>query len=322
VSEQGLFSGLAIDYAWQHPDPTAIAAVGYRAVLRYLSNDPSKDLSIAEAAALHAAGLGIGLVWETTATRATEGMQAGLDDMTAATAQAQALGYPPGLVIWLAVDTDVEWSAVAPYFIGASSLKGPYVLRPYGGIKIVEGFAAALGGGGAWQTEAWSGSSVSPNAALYQRVTPTLPPIPGAQGTYDEDAILQPIALWGPASSSSRKEDPMQLIPTTDPNAQPATFYSDPTVNDQIAITFDAIAPDGAPPVTCGLRAVVHKSDGSDAWVAATVLQGAANPTQLPNTNNVFEVTKGWAVRVQVPVGFDMVSLRNQGVDILYAEKL
>ena len=57
-----------------------IKAAGYSGALRYLSNDPTKDLTKDEAEALQAVGLSVGLVWETTARRATAGRKAGASD--------------------------------------------------------------------------------------------------------------------------------------------------------------------------------------------------------------------------------------------------
>src|SRR5437660_2904824 len=93
-----------IDYGWQHPSPQAIKQAGYEGVIRYLSHDPSKDLSGAERDALRAQGLSIALVWETTATRASEGFQAGVQDAHDAETQAAALGYPQICVLFYAVD--------------------------------------------------------------------------------------------------------------------------------------------------------------------------------------------------------------------------
>jgi hypothetical protein len=198
----------AIDYSFARPDPAAIARAGYVAVLRYLSTDPSKNLSAPERDALFAAGLGIRLVWETTASRATEGQAAGAADAQAANDEADALGYPADQPIYFAVDEQTTWASVASYFAGAVSA-GRRPVKAYGDDTICDGAAAAGLGSDHWQSEAWSGTTVCPNAALYQRISPTHPPIPG--GGYDEDAILQPITWWtAPAPPPAHTEDNMQ----------------------------------------------------------------------------------------------------------------
>jgi hypothetical protein len=185
---------LYIDYAWTHPNAQAIYDVGYRGVMRYLSNDDSKDLSIAEAAALHKAGLGIGLVWETTASRAKAGQAAGAADAKAANAKADALGFPTTCPIFYAVDYDAVVSDITPYFVGIKTVAG----RPvgvYGSYYVVKAIMGTYAGYG-WQTMAWSGGLKFANAHLYQTLNHTWP-IPGiANSAWDENVLLQPFPLW------------------------------------------------------------------------------------------------------------------------------
>ena len=201
----------AIDYSYARPDPQAIKASGYVAALRYLSTDPSKNLSPSERDSLFAVGLGIRLVWETTATEATQGFQAGANDGTAANNQADALGYPTSLPIYYAVDEQTSWSSVTAYFQGVQSV-GRRPVKAYGDDAICDGAAGAGHGSDHWQCAAWSGGVVSSNAALYQRVTPTYPPISG--GGYDEDAILKPVNWW---TSTTPRPAPTPSQPTVYP---------------------------------------------------------------------------------------------------------
>lgn len=178
-----------IDYSTARPSPASIRAAGYSGVLRYLSNYPPKNLSASERDGLLAAGLTIGLVWETTATRANQGFSAGQDDARAAEAQADVLGYPGGCPIFYAVDYDAVPSAVTPYFAGATSVAS----RPvgvYGSANVVEGVPVPW----KWQATAWSRGRVSPQAHLYQRVGGTT-----LAGT-DVNDLLNDLPLWGGAS--------------------------------------------------------------------------------------------------------------------------
>ena len=202
---------LAIDYSFQHPIPTAIAAAGYIGVLRYVSNDPKKNLTPTERTALWKAGLGFLLAWETTTTRALQGYAAGASDASLANTLAQALAYNRTLPIFYAVDMNATWAAVKTYFFGALSSGGRPV-RAYGSVAIIEG-ASATGFGKGWQSEAWSGSIVSPTCVLYQRVSPTLS-IPGAAGWYDEDVIITTNLAWCTA--------PVVPTPTPTPVPTPA----------------------------------------------------------------------------------------------------
>ena len=217
---------LAIDYAWQHPTPAAIKADGYSAVLRYLSNDPSKDLTVAEAAALHAAGLSIGLVFETTATRAGSGSGAGYADASAAERAATALGYPITCPIFYAVDYDATPLDVFAYFTGISQV-AHHPVGVYGSFRIVEaimgyppdgrGKLASYG----WQATAWSYDVeqqrvvVSQHAHLFQRLRRTLGPLAGVADTaWDEDVILAPLPLWAPGAVAAPKPAPRPVSRT------------------------------------------------------------------------------------------------------------
>jgi len=190
---------LAADYAWQHPDPAAIKAAGYTAVIRYVSADPSKDLTGTEASGLHAQGLGIGLVYETTAQRALGSTVAGLADGVGMSARLTQLGAPAGTPALVnigdwAVDPS-QLGAIAAYYRAFRGQLGAF--QPgaggYGTSWIIDQLAAF------WPNDIWwqnaindageSGSIVSPNTSIYQRVTPTHP-IAGAAGEYDEN-------VWG-----------------------------------------------------------------------------------------------------------------------------
>src|SRR5205807_968244 len=62
-----------VDYAWSHPSPSAVRADGYTFAARYLSYDPSKNLSVGEKDALWGAGVDVIVVWEQTAAAALNG---------------------------------------------------------------------------------------------------------------------------------------------------------------------------------------------------------------------------------------------------------
>lgn len=213
---------LYVDYAWQHPKPDEIYKDGYRGVLRYFSHDATKDLTAAEAKALHAAHLPVGVVWETTSTRAEAGFASGVADRREAEKRAAAIGYPHNAVIFYAVDADLSPSKVLAYFRGVSQ-GAKHPVGVYGSKRVVEavhkaGYAQYL-----WQTQAWSGSSVSPLAHLYQRVKPTRPAIVGAsKGSYDEDALFKGVPLWAPATAPAPKPSTPPAAPAKPTPAKPA----------------------------------------------------------------------------------------------------
>ncbi|MFJ8437682.1 glycoside hydrolase domain-containing protein [Kitasatospora griseola] len=157
-----------VDYPWSKPPPAALHDAGVAFVMRYLSKDASKNLSIDEANSLAAVGIWCGVVWETTAGRALDGRAAGAADAREAVRQAAACGMPDGRPIYFAVDTDTTWPRVAPYFQGVCDVLPADQVGVYGGIRIV---AAAADSGLArwyWQAEAWSGGRWEPRAHIRQ----------------------------------------------------------------------------------------------------------------------------------------------------------
>lgn len=181
---------LGIDIAWQRPSPEAVRSAGYTFVIGYLSTDPTKNLTAANIAGYQAQGLGVLLVWETTALRALDGMTAGIADGRAANAQAAALGYPADVPIFFACDTATTAVVARPYFRGVTTVRP--CSGAYGGIGVVDPLLADGTVRYGWQACAWSGTQVSTTAHLYQRAKPTLP----LQGSFDENVQLRPIPMF------------------------------------------------------------------------------------------------------------------------------
>lgn len=164
---------LVLDYSWARPDPAEMAEVA-EGVIRYLSPDPSKNLSLDEYAALKAAGLRVAVVWESSARRALDGHDAGVEDAEEAVRQAAALGYTD--IIYFANDTNTKdgeaMASVISYFVGVGEVMGGRPIGYYGGdapgsILLWNGNVDAF-----WQAGATSWSYVwpHPSAALVQQV--------------------------------------------------------------------------------------------------------------------------------------------------------
>ena len=102
----------------------ALQEQGYDFALRYYSHNAAKNLSLGEARALAQAGLRIGVVWETTGTRAGFFTRTqGLADGAAAFQMARnVIGQPFGSAIYFAVDFDPTQAdldgAISNYFTG------------------------------------------------------------------------------------------------------------------------------------------------------------------------------------------------------------
>src|SRR5262245_46976040 len=85
-----------VDFANPRPSGAALKAAGKHFVIRYTSPNttanPRKRLTAAEVRNYRSAGLDIGLVWETSTDRATQGRAAGVADAHAAETVRRALG--------------------------------------------------------------------------------------------------------------------------------------------------------------------------------------------------------------------------------------
>jgi hypothetical protein len=167
---------LGADYAWSKPDSAGLKKDGVKFVMRYLSHDPSKNLTIPEFRELANAGFGVGLVWETTANRALSGTAAGVADATWARNQVRDLGlnFADGgfvLPIYFAVDfnaTDAQKPTIASYLAGAVSVLGKNRVGVYGGYHVVKYCVDHDVCRWFWQTYAWSARLVHPKAHIYQ----------------------------------------------------------------------------------------------------------------------------------------------------------
>lgn len=163
-----------IDFAWQRPGAAALAGK-VSGVIRYLSHDPTKDITPKEYASYLAHSIPVGIVWETTARRALDGWQAGHDDAVLATERARHITGADG-PIYFAVDFDATAlqasNICSNYLAGAHAALGYGTAgHPrtgvYGGWKIIDA-AHRAGFHYLWQTVAWSNNVWHPAALLAQ----------------------------------------------------------------------------------------------------------------------------------------------------------
>ena len=121
---------------------------------------------------LHAAGIAVGVVWETTANRAAAGPGAGRYDAGLAKGQARTVGLPDTVAINFAVDFDTlgKPQQVDGYFDGAGSTLTLGRTGGYGSFEVIrhlfDTHRITIG----WQTYAWSGTPTKwdPRAQLHQ----------------------------------------------------------------------------------------------------------------------------------------------------------
>jgi hypothetical protein len=161
-----------VDYAWGHPRPSVLAQQGYRFAVRYLSRDPSKNLTAGEAQALHAAGVATVSNWEAVPGAPRNGYSQGVRDAQEAASQHLACGGPGNRPIYFSVDfpatADELGGPVTEYFRGVASVLGVARTGAYGGVATISYlFDRGLIRWG-WQTYAWSAGRWDGRAQLRQ----------------------------------------------------------------------------------------------------------------------------------------------------------
>jgi glycoside hydrolase-like protein len=204
-------AGFDADQDCSHVAAAAVAK-GIEFIARYL-----KNLFAPEVAALHAAGLGIILIFETTATRALGGAAAGTVDGTKAMTQAKALGAPmgAGVAIYATCDWDVtpaQQNIVAAYLEAfAVAVTHGYSMGVYANGAICQlaldqdiAFTWLMGGMGERGSRAFLASG---NATIVQGVGDHSPPAPANDARFplnlgisiDSDvAMSDEYAMWRP----------------------------------------------------------------------------------------------------------------------------
>ena len=189
-----------VDYSYDRPDPAELVAAGKYFACRYLSNNPGKNLTRAEADTGAAAGLWWIVVWEEhgggltvpPAECAAESIR-----------QAQALGIPAGRPIYAAVDWDAqpgEFGGIETFLRGFQAHLAPYIAGVYGSERVC---CAMLDRGAvawAWQTYAWSNGLLDPRAKVYQYRNNI--ELVGAQVDLDR-AYFNDYGQWQPGRSPS-----------------------------------------------------------------------------------------------------------------------
>lgn len=168
-----------IDYAFSpHPSAAAIRGAGYGFTARYMSPDTANDtngknLLQAELTSLHAEGLAVVVVEESTAGRMKSGRGAGVADAQHARAVTAALGMGT-IPVYFACDFDAtpgDQTEINAYLEGAASVIGVARTGIYGGYYPVKRALDAGAAEWAWQTAAWSGGQWDTRAHIRQSGT-------------------------------------------------------------------------------------------------------------------------------------------------------
>lgn len=263
-----------IDAAWGRPTPAQLTAAGKHFIVGYVSHDPAKNLSRDECRAYLDAGIAVGLVWETTATRALSGALAGADDGREARRQAAALGFPLARPIFVAVDFDATAAQLAaqvgPYLLAFGTTVGGVALAGvYGGLAVVRYALDHKLVGWGWQTYAWStaGTTVARMRADPHNIG------------WDTRAYAQ--QYHNGVSIAGHDTDLDRAMDLTGLWTKEGTDMTAPTAQDNAHELMTGLQANGAgwtgkPRVSAG----TDLGDGADAARAAKVT-GAANATAL-----------------------------------------
>lgn len=160
-----------IDYAFGSGTTAAqVKSAGKGFVFRYLSGGSAKDITRAELQNLTAAGIAVGLVWETGASRMCSGAAAGKADAQAADSQVRGLGCA-GIPVYFAADWDAtpaQQGAINAYLDAAAGVIGRARVGVYGSYYVVKRCFDAGKVAYGWQTYAWSGGQWEPRAHVQQ----------------------------------------------------------------------------------------------------------------------------------------------------------
>ena len=215
-----------IDYAWGRPSTGSLHAGGFQFAARYLSSDPSKNLSHAEASTLRGAGIDVATVWEDNADAALGGFGRGAADAHAAAAQADACGQPPGRPIYFAVDFDASSSdqgAIDSYFDGVASVLGRARTGAYADYYVLDKLFNAGKIRYGWQTESWSDGRWEGRAQLRQVAYDVS--VGGVDSDVD-DAVAADFGQWGYRAADP--EPPVRAVVGANHDGRLELFFIDP----------------------------------------------------------------------------------------------
>lgn len=202
----------AVDTPYRVEDPKAVLEAGYSGVLRYLSPNsatfPTKQVTQAEVAVIHAAGMSVGFVYETNGNAAAYfSANQGSYDVQRACGTADMLNIPKDVPLFFAVDFDASEDdlngPVGDYFkaIHAGMTANGRLVGVYGsGLSC----ATLIGLGLAHYTwlamsTGWSGyEGWKDKCSILQHVSTAVAGI-----ACDTNTVVNLETLWGPPKDQS-----------------------------------------------------------------------------------------------------------------------
>lgn len=197
-----------VDFSWARPGGAAIKAAGFDFAIRYVPypGHGGKGLSVAEIDDLHANGVSIAMVYESTAERPLAGYDAGVFDATATQRAFDALGIPDSRPCYFAVDFDAQpgqYSVIDAYLQGAASVMGSGRIGVYGSHNMVKHCHDYGTARWFWQALAWSGGRHFDGRHLYQSLNGQF--INGGEVDFNE-AYAADFGQWPVEDEVTREE--------------------------------------------------------------------------------------------------------------------
>lgn len=212
-----------LDYSSTRPSRAAMKTAGVGFVCRYIGSQvrqagrDAKWLGPAEAKSLHADGLDIVVVFETSAKRADGGREAGLADARTAVVELAYCGLPADQPVYFAVDWDTEVGPlITAYFKAAAEVLGLKRVGAYGSEKVIKAlFDKGMITYG-WQTYAWSGGRWDSRNHIEQYANGEH--LAGASVDFDR-SMREDFGQWRakPAPAPAPKPWPGRLLKATSP---------------------------------------------------------------------------------------------------------
>ncbi len=195
----GAMARFGVDYSFSPPTVAELKAAGVTFVCRYVGTPSSgKNLTLAEAGALQAAGIDIVANFEAgQAGWMQGGRTAGVNAAKAAQVDAVRLGMPPERPIYFSADYNATFdqykTQIKPCLEGAASVLGTYRVGIYGGLEQVDWAWSDGVAPWVWQTYAWSYGTWSKHSRIQQYHNG----VPLGSGTVDYDrAIVADFGQW------------------------------------------------------------------------------------------------------------------------------
>lgn len=214
-----------IDYAWHGAiNWSCLKSSGVTFIARYLSHDPSKDLTADEKNQANTNGIAVCVVWETTANRMLAGHDGGVADAKETDNRLKSLGMG-GCPAYFACDWDAseaDQAAINAYLDGAASIIGRPRTGMYSGYHPMRRAFDAGKITYGWQTYAWSGGAWDNRAQLRQ--TQNGVTVCGISADWDE-SVKSDYAQWPRPGAPTTPAPPAGGGQAPPPFPYPASGY-------------------------------------------------------------------------------------------------